>query len=416
MKRNAFTLIELLVVMVIIALLVGLLLPALGRAREEARKTQCRSNLRQIGLGVNIYANDNQGYSPCVYGYRGGTYWGLPYAHALYRQRASSSAALGDSVGAFSWGCLEEGAAGMLYLISTTNDDWSADASQANAVWAASPQAAKGPGMPSGLGLLLAGGYLTQQGASVLACPSRTFSNKARLTEWMDAQSDPPVSKAGLYSCQYDPDEPFYTSAGRYYRANGMVSASDASALLGNCNYGYNANGSSKQEYHALEACYGPEGSSPTTNLNGGGPGCTILGSYELRDTDSGEQTLHYGSWKMDALLSGGHALASDAMYGAAAILLGTKHCSGFCSFSPPTPSAGDVSDEYFWIANHDSAYNVLFADGAVKTYSDSGQSLRKQFVSLAAGNVFSYYYTVGLEQRNQYIWPVYFDPLYAQD
>ncbi|MFH0964080.1 MAG: DUF1559 domain-containing protein [Planctomycetota bacterium] len=68
MKRG-FTLIELLVVMVIIALLVGLLLPALGRAREEARKTQCRSNLRQIGLAMQMYCNDNKGYTPAAYGF-----------------------------------------------------------------------------------------------------------------------------------------------------------------------------------------------------------------------------------------------------------------------------------------------------------------------------------------------------------
>jgi len=68
MERKAFTLIELLVVMVIIALLIGLLLPALARAKEEARKTQCRSNLRQIGLGIEMYANDNGGWSPEIAG------------------------------------------------------------------------------------------------------------------------------------------------------------------------------------------------------------------------------------------------------------------------------------------------------------------------------------------------------------
>ena len=63
--HDAFTLVELLVVIGVITLLIGILLPSLGSAREQARTVQCLSNERQIGLALVAYANDNKGAYPC---------------------------------------------------------------------------------------------------------------------------------------------------------------------------------------------------------------------------------------------------------------------------------------------------------------------------------------------------------------
>ncbi len=60
-RKRGFTLIELLVVISIIALLVSILMPALGRAREQARSTVCKSNLKQWGLIFRYYTDDNNG-------------------------------------------------------------------------------------------------------------------------------------------------------------------------------------------------------------------------------------------------------------------------------------------------------------------------------------------------------------------
>jgi len=67
-KRQGFTLVELLVVIGIIAVLIGILLPSLSKARQSANRTKCLSNIRQLGIGMVMYTQDNKGSFPFMGG------------------------------------------------------------------------------------------------------------------------------------------------------------------------------------------------------------------------------------------------------------------------------------------------------------------------------------------------------------
>src|SRR5690606_25468617 len=78
--KTAFTLIELLVVIAIIAILASILFPVFARARENARRASCMSNMKQIGLGIMMYAQDHDNR---LMQYNGGNRRGgeTPYYH-----------------------------------------------------------------------------------------------------------------------------------------------------------------------------------------------------------------------------------------------------------------------------------------------------------------------------------------------
>lgn len=76
--REGFTLVELLIVIGIIAVLIGILMPVLGKARAQANRAACLSNVRQLGAAILMYCNDNKGYFPTC------AYWDMSPAYRPY--------------------------------------------------------------------------------------------------------------------------------------------------------------------------------------------------------------------------------------------------------------------------------------------------------------------------------------------
>ena len=91
-NRRGFTLVELLVVIAIIAILTALLLPALSKAKAGAFSTKCKSNLRQMGLGMKMYLEDFGRYYPDVF-----VHGGMGYAGYVQNRRQSDYFISSDS-------------------------------------------------------------------------------------------------------------------------------------------------------------------------------------------------------------------------------------------------------------------------------------------------------------------------------
>ena len=403
MKR-AFTLIELLVVMVIIALLVGLLLPALGRAREEARKTQCRSNLRQIGLAMNIYTNDNKGWTPPTYGWSRVAGEGRNFipndldasAGALMARHAGQFLTMPKNDRSATGGWPGDG------VYNATYDDEWPTAGDHDAV------TGTGGGYPSGLGLLFSGGYLTQQGGSVLDCPSRHLPPARESGFLLPRASGTPsgFTAADVASWQrhakammtQDPEDPFWST-------NGRVCWTNANGIGEWWAYGNGPVESGSMWAYGMSPAWSNLNNSATIcNVSGGYDDtawCTLISSYTLRSgVDSGKT---YNN--LNIRDETGRAIASDAIW------------SFFTRCAVRYPDPAMFVDRFppdSFSSNHDKAYNVLFTDGSVKTYSDAGSNiLKSEIVDWLRGC--NNWWGPGASQVGTY-WKQYFDPLYAQD
>ena len=420
MKRGGFTSIELLVVMVVIALLVGLLLPAVGRAREEGRKAQCRSNLRQVGLAMNMYCNDNRGYTPAAYGWRCVDNEGVKicnsasghnidrYAVQFYLwPKADWSYSDNPPAGHSAW----EGQGSA--TVPGWDDRW-------DLVGARYSADGGGGGWASGLGLLFSGGYLTQQGGSVLNCPSRTLpehTEKGFLLSgaWTStAQADYYTDRMNQ-SISVDNDEPFWTTSGRAAWTDGdRIGQAGLGIILGSENGCYDGgkwwymemsrNSEMRMYANKIDASSGLSQCAGAGDSYGWNQSyCNLVGSYMVRPGKSGYT---YNSEQIDKIA--GKAVASDAIYG-------WMFRSNLSNRNNGWAQAFRANDAELLLEsfpmNHDGAYNVLFSDGSVKTYSDAGLSLFKSYkdAQITSGG------TPTLAQLNTIV-KNYFDAMYAQD
>jgi len=374
-KTKGFTLIEMLVVMTIIAMLMGLLLPALSRAQEEGRKTQCRSNLHQIGLAVGMYAGDNGGWTP--------EFSGMSY---LATGGAFTMDGFDGSAGQLPlrsryelWGMFQNVNGAWSNMVTTGNVQW----------WQVSPST---PGRGISTGLLWAGGYMTDRGAQIFYCPS-------------DYSSDWAAEEGRSMLQRYDSNEPFWTSRGKVTRADG-----DGVGDFGDRAY---------STARCLTSWSPVSHTLPDE--------CIVLTNYSARTLQRFVRDATNSHWLPTAIKK--EAFPKTALLGDTIEFWQGSNKDPLSTAQDPPVSGATVREQGMYLyayitTNHDSSYNLLFADGAVKTYADGGKNAYYGLVDVwvntlheyQASGVFMARHPSYSRYADKQVWKAYFDTAYRAD
>ena len=325
-KKSRRTLWAYLLIAIIIMILGILIPPSVYMSNEEARKTGCRENLRQIGMALTLYAQDNQDWSPPMYG---NDYPDNPYTEVdetTDQTKAIHKANTDFRVAPFT-----------LTQYSLSNSRIYT-MSGPNLVVSTGPMSGAGwapTKVISGLGLLLSGGYLTKHGVpAILTCPSWPIGiDRKRLTYRLENFFLP------------DEQEPFWTLFEVPAADIGQTGTRNAAS-----------NGNSLQDFGNFDTSWVSADDF-------------ILSGYWLRMRDDGS---NYNSLKI--VPNSGKGIVSDLIAG---------FHSSLNSFNEPVkePALLDFNNNRFknvpFITNHLDSYNVLYADGSCRGVTDNGEIRR---------------------------------------